>query len=109
MSLRVPSDGVELEGQYASRVRDKQAPNAVEGVFCPDCGSRVIHRGRGASSGVSVKAGTLDDKHQFAPVGHIWAGSAQSWVVMDGLVYEGQPDDDYAALNAAFAARYQLK
>ena len=103
MSLRVPAGGVLLEGRYSSFVRDEGKATAVECVFCPDCGCRIIHRGRGEDSGGSIKAGSLDDKSWLHPVGHIWAGSAQKWVELGGLVYESQPDDGYAALISAFA------
>jgi hypothetical protein len=102
MSLRVPADGVELDGNFASYARDPGSPKAVEGVFCPECGTRVIHRGRGADSGSSIKAGTLDDKSWLEPVGHIWTDSAQKWLKLDGLTYGRQPDDTYQALIEAF-------
>ena len=102
MSLRVPASGVELEGNYNSYLRDAHNPLAVEGVYCPDCGTRVVHRGRGTDSGSSVKAGTLDDKSWLNPVGHIWTASAQKWLKLDGLKYEKQPEDMYAALIEAF-------
>jgi len=103
MSLRVPSDGVELYGDHGAYVRDCGLATEAEGIFCSACGSRVIHRGRGKDSGSSVKAGSLDDRSWLKPVGHIWTGSAQKWVKMDGLLYEGQPNDNYAALIEAFA------
>ncbi len=106
MSLRVGAGGLELEGRYSAYVRDEGLSTAAEGVFCQDCGSRIIHRGRGDDSGSSVKAGSLDDTTWLEPVGHIWAGSAQGWVKLDGLIYDGQPDDDYAGLIAAFRDRY---
>ena len=106
MSLRIPADGVEIDGEYASFVRDEGKPNAVEGVFCPKCGTRVIHRGRGTDSTSSIKAGTLDDKVWLKPVGHIWVDSAQEWLKLDGLIYGKQPSDDYQALIEAFDAQY---
>lgn len=102
MSLRVPADGVELSGAYESFVRDAGKATAAEGVFCPKCGTRVVHRGRGTDSGSSVKAGTLDDKIWLRPVGHIWTDSAHNWMKLDGLVYGKQPTDNYQALIAAF-------
>ncbi len=102
MSLRIPASGIELLGEYGSFVRDPGKSNAVEGVFCTDCGSRVVHRGRGEDGSSSVKAGTLDDKSWLSPVGHIWVASAQPWIQLDGLIYQQQPDDDYAALIEAF-------
>lgn len=103
MSLRLNPQAIELEGDYASYYRDESASTAVECVFCPKCGTRVVHRGRGADSGSSIKAGTLDDASWLQPVGHIWTRSAQSWVKLDGLVYEGQPTDNYSALIDAFS------
>ncbi|MEM8750622.1 MAG: GFA family protein [Pseudomonadota bacterium] len=102
MSLRIDPDDVEMTGRHGSYFRDKDNPTAVEGVFCPDCGSRVMHRGRGADAGVSIKAGSLDKTRDLKPVGHIWTRSAQSWVKLDGLIYEEQPDDNYQALIEAF-------
>ena len=96
--------GVEFEGARSSYIRDEGNPLAVEGIFCPNCGTRVVHQGRGADSGSSVKAGTLDDKSWLQPVGHIWASSAQKWLKLDGLVYDKQPDDNYAALVEAFSS-----
>ena len=108
MSLRVPASGVELEGNYDSYLRDADNPLAVEGVYCPNCGTRVVHRGRGADSGSSIKAGTLDDKSWLRPVGHIWMSSAQSWLKLDGLKYDHQPTDNYAALINEFDRLFSI-
>lgn len=106
MSLRVPSGAVELEGGSAGFFRDQDSDTAVECVFCPNCGARIIHRGRGSDSGDSLKAGTLNDKSWLNPAGHIWTSSAQKWVKLEGLIYEKQPDDGYAALEEAFAQQF---
>jgi hypothetical protein len=103
MSLRVADDAVELTGKFGTYQRDAGSPNAVEGVFCSDCGGRVLHRGRGDDSGASVKAGTLDDRSWLRPVGHIWVASAQKWLKLEGLIYQHQPPDGYAALIEAFS------
>ncbi len=103
MSLRVPADSVELQGSYRIFTRDEGKPTAMEGVFCHDCGTRVLHRGRGGDSGISIKAGSLDRRDWLKPVGHIWTDSAQNWVPLDGLVYGKQPEDGYRALIEAFA------
>ena len=109
MSLRVPGSGVELHGEFSSFIRDEGNPLAVECVFCPKCGTRVVHRGRGEDWGLSVKAGTLDDKTWLSPVGHIWTRSAQQWVELNGLIYGKQPDDGYAALIEAFGENWKTK
>ena len=106
MSARVAAHAVSLKGEYGSFYRDQGQPNAVEGVFCTKCGTRIMHRGRGEDAGTSIKAGSLYDKSWLEPVGHIWTKSAQKWVKLDGLIYETQPDDNYAALIAAFDVEF---
>ena len=102
MSMRVPADGVEIDGKTGSNTRDPGQETATEGVFCPECGCRVAHLGGGSNSGASVKAGSLDDVSWLQPVGHIWTRSAQKWMQFEGLIYETQPEDEYAALIEAF-------
>ncbi|NKB53825.1 MAG: aldehyde-activating protein [Rhizobiaceae bacterium] len=102
MSLRVAVDAVEIEGKHESFTRDTGKTSAAEGVFCPECGTRIVHRGRGEDSGSSIKAGTLDQKDWLHPVGHIWTDSAQKWLQLEGLLYPKQPDDTYKALSEAF-------
>ena len=109
MSLRVSATAVEFTGRYSSYFRDADNPKAVEGVFCPVCGTRVVHQGRGEDSGSSVKAGTLDDKSWLEPVGHIWVGSAQKWVNLSGLTYEQQPLDSYRALSELVKERFSFR
>lgn len=109
MSLLVPGDGLELRGERMEWVRG-EAEGAVHCLACPRCGSRVAHVDRRRTGEASVKAGSLDDRRWLHPVGHIWTASAQPWVrpFLDGLVYEGQPPDGFAALRAAFAARPEV-
>ncbi|MEL6505474.1 MAG: GFA family protein [Pseudomonadota bacterium] len=106
MSLRVDTKSVLLHGRYSAFHRDAGKANAVECVFCPLCGTRVLHRGRGEDSGSSIKAGTLDNKSWLEPVGHIWTASAQKWVLLEGLTFQKQPKDNYAALSEAFKKRH---
>lgn len=106
MSLRIPADGMEMVGDHASWIRDPDNAREVECVFCPVCGTRIAHRGRGTDGSSSIKAGTLDIRDWLHPVGHIWAASAQKWSPLDGLVYRKQPADGYAALAAAFRQRF---
>ena len=108
MTLLVPADGVEISGPHEGFVRDAGNPNAVEGVFCPQCGTRVVHLGRGTDSTSGVKAGTLDDKSWLHPVGHIWTDSAQRWLQLDGLIYGKQPQDNCGALIRAFEKQNAL-
>ena len=58
--------------------------------FCPDCGSRVWHEGRGT---ISVKGGALDDPPE--PRSHIWVSRKLPWVVLpEGVeIWPEEPPD----------------
>ena len=105
--MRVPIEAVELMGStLVAKRRDLNAP-AVKGLFCPNCGIRIMHRLAGRDT-VNIKSGTLEDTSWMVPVGHVWTRSAQAWFVPSpgALVYEGQPAN-FNALVAAWAAATQ--
>jgi hypothetical protein len=99
-SMRVRLEDVEVTGEMARFTREKTASgSALVCDFCPSCGVRLFHRREAYGADVSLKAGSLDDTSWLVPAGHIWTGSKQKWVAIDGgeLSYAGQPDD-FAAL-----------
>ena len=115
MSLRVASSGVEWSGEAAHFTRDAGKPTSAEGLFCPHCGTRILHRRsrpmtgeeeaeehESSAGGVSIKAGSLDDTSWLEPVGHIWLRSAQPWFRPDeaSLRYDGQPNDWQPLIDA---------
>ncbi len=65
------------------------------GLFCADCGVRLLHGQEPSSGLVSVRAGTFDDTGWLKPSGHIWTRSAQSWVIFDAqdIICDVQPTD----------------
>jgi hypothetical protein len=100
MSMRLRLEDVEVTGEMARFTRKKTASgSALVCDFCPSCGVRLFHRREAYGADVSLKAGSLDDTSWLVPAGHIWTGSKQKWVAIDGdeLSYAGQPDD-FAAL-----------
>ncbi|MFD0915514.1 GFA family protein [Pseudahrensia aquimaris] len=107
-SLRCDGASVKLSGEAKSFRRDKGRSTEVECLFCPYCGSRVLHRRDSSSVDCSIKGGSLDDKHGMEPVGHIWTRSKQGWVELpdETLQFETQPEDGYVELIAAFSKRY---
>ena len=108
MSLRVNNSDISFTGQTDCYVRDKGKPTEVQCLFCPECGTRLAHRRNERAASASIKFSSLDDRTKFQPIGHIWTTSKQDWVILDEthLIYDKQPDDQYAALIEAFQARY---
>lgn len=65
------------------------------GLFCADCGVRILHGQEPSSGAISMRSGTLDDTSWIKPSGHIWTRSAQSWVNFgaDEIICDVQPTD----------------
>ena len=94
----------------------KGAPKSIEwtadsgtgrfGLFCGDCGTRIVHGQTPSNGALSLRGGSLDDTSWFKPVGHIWTRSAQKWIHYepDDLTCDVQPKD-YGPWFAAFAAQ----
>ena len=96
MSLWVPRASFEItSGTPKFWSRPAASGGQVVCAFCADCGSRLFHAGAEDSEVVSLKAGSLDDTSWLKPAGHIWTGSAQKWVPLEGaFAFEGEPPDD---------------
>ena len=109
-SIRVAGTAVSLSGATGKYVRDGGKPTEVECLFCPECGTRVLHRRDAVAANVSIKGGSLDEGHGLLPIGHIWTGSKQAWVTFpeNSLNYSSQPDDGYAALIERFAQEFKF-
>ena len=74
------------------------------GLFCGDCGTRIVN-GMTPSIGVlSLRAGTFDDTSWLRPAAHIWMRSAQPWFKPDAedLLFDQQPVD-YVPIVERFA------
>lgn len=104
LSMRVPSNSLEIKGITKIATRADPSSPPVSGIFCPNCGTRLIHKREGRDT-VNVKAGTLDDTHWIVPIGHLWTRSAQAgFLPQPGpLVYETQPET-FDPLITAWAA-----
>lgn len=90
----VPREGLTQEGTLKTFVDTAESGNAVERLFCPECGSPVLTDTAAAREQgiVFFKAGTLDDTTDLQPTAHCWAGSGQAWLTYpDGaMVMEKQ-------------------
>jgi len=103
LSMRVTATSVTVTGSTSTAKRADPAAPPIIGVFCPACGTRLMHRRDGRDT-VNIKPGTLDDTRWIAPVGHLWVRSAQAGSAppLGPLVYDGQPES-FDALIAAWA------
>ncbi|WP_300556173.1 GFA family protein [Maricaulis sp.] len=108
MSLLVPRDGFKYlkGGPKTFEIKNETGKAKKSALFCEKCGTRIAHDTEGNPS-ISVKAGSLDDRANLKPVGHIWVKHAQGWTVFheDELIYEEAPDDGYFALMERWAAQ----
>jgi len=77
MSLNIDSASFKLRsGQLKSFEVVCDSGRIKTCTFCPECGSRIYHA---SSSGMSVKAGTLNNTSILIPTAHYWTASKQVW------------------------------
>jgi hypothetical protein len=111
MSLIVnPVDIRFTKGEALLRHWDTRGENGAikRCLFCPDCGTRIIHGSDDPLETVSIKAGSLDDTSGLRPVANIWLKSAQPWVSVDSehsLCFEEEPEDE-AELHRLWQAQH---
>lgn len=75
----VPNSAIVFDGPtvvYAS------SDNGIEfeDVFCAVCYTRLYNRNSALPEMIFLRAGTLADSGQIAPIAHIWTKRRQSWV-----------------------------
>lgn len=85
MSLAIPSAAFHvLSGTLKAFTVPCDSGRTKTCSFCPDCGTRIHHRG--PAGALSVKAGTLDDTSRLEPTAHYWTQHKQQWVrIPDGV------------------------
>lgn len=83
-----------------------ESGNRRYGLFCGDCGSRVVNGQIDAPGILSLRSGTFDDTSWVEPVGDIWTRSAQAWALppSDRIRTPQQPGD-YGPFVAKFQAQ----
>ena len=100
-----------VKGKNRLKTLDTRCENGLlkRCVFCPDCGTRILHGSDNPEQPVSIKAGSLDDTSWLDPVAHIWLKSAQPWVAIDRdhyLCFDREPEDE-TALKKLWQTRIQ--
>ena len=96
MAARIPKEAFRLtRGTLKSFTRTAESGQVFTNSFCPDCGTRIHHAASLAPEHLSLKPGTLDDTSWLGPSHHVFARSAQPWVIFppDAQICETVPAD----------------
>jgi hypothetical protein len=96
MSLVVPRHGFRTtQGTPEIWVRDADSGGRVTCAFCPHCGSRLWHERAGATTTITIKAGSLDEPVDISTAIHIWTSRKLPGVVIppDAVQYPQEPPD----------------
>ncbi|MBQ0718635.1 MAG: GFA family protein [Gammaproteobacteria bacterium] len=81
--LLVPTEALEVAGEYREFTELGDSGNKVSRGFCPQCGSTLFARTTRIASMRPVYAATLDKPELFTPTLDAWVDFAQPWVTMD--------------------------
>lgn len=102
-SATIPEAAFKVTKGLPKRIEWKSdAGNTRYGLFCGDCGSRIVHGQVPPIGFLSLRAGTFDDTSWVESTGDIWTKSAQPGQRFTGLTAERQPAD-----YAPFIANYR--
>lgn len=96
LSMIVPRTAIVLlRGDPATYRIDLPDGLTRQGRYCPRCATRLWGEPVKVPQVASLRAGSLDDRSWFEPVGHIWVSSAQPWAAPPGgpLCHPRQPPD----------------
>lgn len=83
--ISIPVDAADLsvEGDIACFTKTADSGAQTDCYFCPRCGSRIYHEGKGRPGKVTIKGGTLDDTSAIELTGHVWTSRKQAWLDLD--------------------------
>ncbi len=68
-----------LKGEAKIWDRTTDSGNIVTEAFCDTCGTPIYVCTSGRPTGMSLKAGSLDNPHELKVTGQIWLSSAVPW------------------------------
>lgn len=93
VSVPVLWESLTVKGEMRVWSRPTDSGSVTDCHFCPRCGSRIYHSGRGAREWITVKGGSLDHPGAVPLVAHVWVRSKAVWLELpEGLPqWETQP------------------
>jgi hypothetical protein len=83
ISIPVDATNLSVEGEIACFTKTADSGAQTDCYFCPRCGSRIYHEGKGRPGKVTIKGGTLDDTSAIELTGHVWTSRKQAWLDLD--------------------------
>ena len=99
LGVVVPADAFQVVGQDARLVAGGTAASGrvKRRWICAACGVWLFGDPRPNTEGPGlvrvVRSGTFDDTAWIKPRMHFWTRSAQSWLALDGITYQTQPEE----------------
>jgi len=83
-SVVVPRAAVTITGTPKWHEVRTDSGNTARRAFCPECGSPLFaNNSVSEARAIVIKAASLDDPRDFAPIADVWTASAQPWAAMD--------------------------
>ena len=82
-----------LRGEPKTWTRSSDSGREVACSFCPECGTRILHRAELYRGFVNLRPGTLDDRSWLQPTDSYWTREKQAWVQVpaDLHIHDTQP------------------
>ena len=75
-----------ITGETSVWSRPTDSGSITDCHFCPKCGSRLYHSGRGGREWITVKGGSFDNPGAIPLVANIWVKRKASWITLpEGL------------------------
>ena len=96
ISVQVPAAAFSLvRGEPRLWSRPTARGGWLDCWFCPACGSRLWHRGRGDTATLNLKGGSLDRPPDLSSAMHIWTASRMPGVEIPAGVacHPGEPPE----------------
>ncbi len=84
INICIPIEGFKVSGDTLKRYTSVGGSGKkLHRYFCQTCGSPIYTKPDALPGLIIVKAGTLDDTHQFTPEANIWCNSKMEWLKQD--------------------------
>jgi hypothetical protein len=84
MAVGLPKGAVTVTGALKGYAKTGESGQAIERLFCPECGSSIMDEAAAMPGVLMIAGGTLEDHSWVKPATQIYCASAQPWVELGG-------------------------